>query len=236
MTQPTVTAIIPVRDGAPYVADALESVLDQTVRPNEVIVVDDGSTDDTAEIVARFASPVRLVRQAKQGLSAALNRGIDEAVGDLLGFCDADDLWTRERLERQLELFAREPGCRIVTGLTQQFVSPGADEATRRLRVDTRPTSAPLTATLLVRAEVFDQVGRFDVTLETATGVDWIARVRSAGLRIGEVDEVVLARRVHGGNLGVVRRGQKHHDLVRTLRAHRRRRVGTDAETPTSAQ
>lgn len=230
MTEPQVTVIMPVRDGERYLADALDSVLSQTAPAAEVLVIDDGSRDATPDIATRYGYPVRVVRQAREGLAAALNRGIAEASEDVVAFCDSDDISTRDRLERQLDVLVRDPECSVVGGLVQQFVSPDAAEATRGLRVDTRPTAAALNATLMVRAEVFELVGRFDTSLQTAVGIDWMSRVRSFGLRVRMIDDIVLLRRVHGRNLGVVSRVQKRHDLVRALRAHRQRSHGTDDE------
>jgi len=230
MTESQVTVIMPVRDGERYLADALDSVLSQTAPAAEVLVIDDGSRDATPDIATRYGNPVRVVRQAREGLAAALNRGIAEASGDVVAFHDSDDLSTRDRLERQLDVLARDPECSVVGGLVQQFVSQDAAEATRGLRVDTRPTAAALNGTLMVRAEVFDLVGRFDTSLQTVVGIDWMSRVRSCGLRVRMIDAVVLLRRVHGGNLGVVSRVQNRHDLVRVLRAHRQRIHGTDDE------
>jgi glycosyltransferase involved in cell wall biosynthesis len=230
MIEPQVTVIVPVRDGERYLVDALESVLRQTTPPAEVLVIDDGSRDASPDIATRFGPPVRVVRQGTDGLAAALNRGIAEASGGVIAFCDADDISTPDRLERQLDALARDPECAIVGGLVQQFVSPDAVEATRGLRIDMRPTSVALNGLLMVRAEVFELVGGFDTSMETVVGIDWMSRARSFGLRMTMIDEVVLLRRVHGGNLGVVSHVQKRHDLVRALRAHRHRVHGTDDE------
>lgn len=99
---PSVSTIIPCYNGAEFLAETLESVLQQTYPAHEIIVVDDGSTDDSAAIAESFGSPVRVVRQENRGESVARNRGIDEASGDWIAFLDADDIWKPRKLERQV--------------------------------------------------------------------------------------------------------------------------------------
>lgn len=102
--KPTVSAIIPCYQAEPFLRDALDSVLEQTCPPLEVIVVDDGSTDKSVEIARSFGPPVRVIVQAKpkQGPGKARNRGWLEARGEWLAFLDADDLWNPQKLEKQL--------------------------------------------------------------------------------------------------------------------------------------
>lgn len=100
---PTISAVVPCHNAAPYLAAAIGSILGQTCPPHEVIVVDDGSTDDSARIAASYGPPVHVIRQANQGESVARNRGIEAAVGDWIAFLDADDLWVPTKLERQIE-------------------------------------------------------------------------------------------------------------------------------------
>jgi len=109
----TVSAIIPVCDGRAFIGDALDAVLGQTRPPEEIIVVDDGSTDGTAAWVEeRYRGAgdhprVRVVRQANQGVAAARNLGAAEARGDYLALCDADDVWLPRKLETQLSVIER---------------------------------------------------------------------------------------------------------------------------------
>jgi glycosyltransferase involved in cell wall biosynthesis len=97
-----VSVIIPSYNCAPYLAEAIDSVLGQTCPPHEVIVVDDGSTDGSLEIARGYGDAVVVVAQENAGVSAARNRGFDLATGDWLALLDADDLWSSDKLERQL--------------------------------------------------------------------------------------------------------------------------------------
>ena len=100
--EPTVSVIIPCYNGAAFLPETLQSVLDQTHPPLEVLVIDDGSTDRSVEIAASFGPPVRSISQKNQGESVARNRGLTEARGEWVAFLDADDLWQPSKLERQL--------------------------------------------------------------------------------------------------------------------------------------
>src|SRR5215813_13537595 len=114
--RPTVSAVIPVYNGAEFIAAAIESILAQTLPVNEIVVVDDGSTDGTSAVVARYASlGVRCVRQENHGLSGARNRGIAETRGELLAFLDCDDAWLAEKTALQTEYLNSHPEVGMVT-------------------------------------------------------------------------------------------------------------------------
>src|SRR5437763_5703586 len=102
MTDGRVSVVIPVRNGERFLADAIGSALGQSRPPLEVIVVDDGSSDSTAEVAQAFGSAVHCVSQPPLGVATALNCGVNLARGDLLAFLDADDVWMHEKLELQV--------------------------------------------------------------------------------------------------------------------------------------
>jgi glycosyltransferase involved in cell wall biosynthesis len=110
MNPPAISVVIPCYNGSKYLHETLKSVLAQTFPPLEVIVVDDGSTDDSAAIAESYGPPVRVIRQPNQGESVARNRGIEEANGEWVAFLDADDMWLPEKLAEQAKLMAPEVG------------------------------------------------------------------------------------------------------------------------------
>lgn len=107
----SVSVIIPCYNGEHFLREAIDSALNQTYRPTEVIVVDDGSTDASTRIADSYGSPVRVVRQSNHGESVARNRGMEEAKGEWVAFLDADDIWVANKLSRQLEVIADDVIC-----------------------------------------------------------------------------------------------------------------------------
>jgi glycosyltransferase involved in cell wall biosynthesis len=207
--------IIPVHDGAAYLAEAVRSVLAQTVPADEVVVVDDGSADDSARIASAFGQPVRCVRQPHAGAAAARNRGVEEIDGEFVAFLDADDLWLSDKLARQLARLTSKPRVDMVFGLVRQFRSPELPKA-----ADPSPAPQPgitFGAMLVTRAQLL-KVGPFDTSFRVGEFVDWYARAADVGLRSDVIPEVVLLRRIHAGNMGRRERDSRV-DYVRVVKA-----------------
>src|SRR5262249_3527537 len=132
---PLVSVLITVYNNAPYLAEAIESVLAQTYPAVELVVVDDGSDDGSGESARRYGQGARYAYQANAGIGAARNHAVALAAGGFLALLDADDRFPGDRLERQMAAFGRDPGLEMVLGHVHEFVSPDLDEATRgRLR------------------------------------------------------------------------------------------------------
>src|SRR5438309_10234328 len=110
----TVSVVIPTYNHARFLTRAVDSVLAQTLSPAEVIVVDDGSTDETHAVLARFGGRVRAIRQENGGVAAARNNGVRMSTGHLLAFIDADDIWLPDKLRCQVERFIAEPDLGLV--------------------------------------------------------------------------------------------------------------------------
>jgi glycosyltransferase involved in cell wall biosynthesis len=218
MNQPMISVVMPVFDGARYLADAIESALALSDCPLELIVVDDGSTDDSAAIARRYNSSVRLFTQAHEGCGSARNRGAGVARGAFLAFCDADDLLPPDRLQRQLAEFASDPRLDAVFGEMEEFVSPDLDEhVARLLRAPRARRSVRMMITMLLRTDSFWRVGPFATDLGRGLDLDWLARADDRGLRIGGCHGVVTHRRLHDASTGFRRRGDVD-DYVRAAR------------------
>ncbi len=188
-----VAVIIPFWNPGRMLREALDSVAAQTVQPSQVVVVDDGSTDDSAEAVSAYPA-VTLVRQSRSGTAAARNTGIARTDADLVAFLDADDLWPPGSLSARIAAL-REAGADGSFGVVEEFRDP-AD-----LARPVRPRSAArVPGSILVTREALARVGGFDVSLPGGEGVDWVARFDAIGLRWTTVADVVLRRRIHESN------------------------------------
>jgi glycosyltransferase involved in cell wall biosynthesis len=212
-----VTVIIPVFNGDRFLADAIESVLAQDHRPIEVIVIDDGSTDSSAE-VARSFEEVVLIRSENRGAAAARNLGLEQAAGSFITFLDADDRMAPRRLTAQLDHLEEHPETGCVLMRQELVVEEGAADRSMSLRASVE--WPPMTA--CVRREASELVGGFDPSLRIAHDTDWLFRLRDAGVGIDILPDVGLIRRMHRDNLThelEVIRGE----LFRIVRARVRR-------------
>lgn len=227
MTHPRVSVIIPVHNGERFLGAAIESVLSQARAEPEVIVVDDGSTDGTAIVANTYKPLVQYHHQAQSGAGAARNRGVEAATGAFLAFLDADDLWTENKLAVQMRMLRYHPETDMVYGHVRQF-RKASDQSGSSLSFLGAPGGVPgqHPGTMLVKRESFMRVGPFATEWVVGEFMDWHLRAVDLGLRIAMLPEVLLLRRVHDRNQGVVRRDSRN-DYARILkRALDRRRAG----------
>ncbi len=194
--KPTVSVIVPTYNRASLLPDAVRSILEGTYTPLEVIVADDGSTDETRQVVQSMGARVRYLYQENRGPAAARNLGIRNARGDLLAFLDSDDLWLPQTLEWLLARLATndaEP-VHVVVGLSQ------------RVRLDTLEPMGGVWAARsfgagLMRREVFDRVGLLDETLRYGEDIDWFLRMREADVPFAYIERVTQLYRIHPHSL-----------------------------------
>ncbi len=224
----SISVLVPCYNAARYLADALDSALGQSPRPAEVIVVDDGSTDRSAEVARRYAADVVCVRQPNLGISAARNRALSLARGGMLAFLDADDVWPPGSLAVRHAALCADAALGCVFGLVQQFVSAdaggsGADQPA--------PLTGRLAGTMLARRWAVERVGAFDARLRTGETLDWMARLDESGIPWQRVPAVVLRRRIHRGNT-MLTHAAGHHDYLTVLRAALRRRRALHGAAP----
>lgn len=200
---PTLSCIVPVYNSGTYLGQALDSILEQTLPPTEIIVIDDGSTDATPMIAAKYARHVSYIRQENRGPAGARNAGLRVSDGDFLTFLDADDTWHPEKLERQMRALEAEPEAGICITHVQNFWIEALAHERARLEGHpfTRPAPGYVCQALLARRRVFDQVGSFDETLRIGEDTDWFTRVAGAGIRKIVLPDVLVNRRIHGKNI-----------------------------------
>ncbi len=200
MQPPLITVIIPVHNGAQFLPDAINSVLSQDHPALEIIVVNDGSTDNTAEVIRGLGVDVRYFEQENGGPAAARNRGVKDASGDYVAFLDVDDLWPEKNLSRLLDVLHHEPDIEVVHGHAQLMEW---DPSTRRYEYVGNPNeSFPYSiAAGLYRRRVFERVGLFDISLIFGEDTDWYKRAHECEIGIKRLDEVTLLVRRHTKNM-----------------------------------
>jgi glycosyltransferase involved in cell wall biosynthesis len=230
---PELSIVIPVRNGERYLAAAIESALAEGPEgSSEVIVVDDGSTDASPEIASSFGAPVRSMTSAGRGQGMARNAGVAAARGELLGFLDADDIWTPGRFERQRAVLERGD-VELIFGHSRRFVSPELEpEQAVRFDASGGPVPATQVTTLLIRRRDFERVGPFS---DDPNGemMDWLFRARELGLRERILEDVVLERRLHPWSHTVAtqeRVGRSYAQILKRALDRRRASTGADVE------
>ncbi len=194
-----VSVIIPVYNCERFLAEAIESVLAQTYRPLEIIVVDDGSTDQSAN-TARSYKDIQYIYQPNQGIAVARNTGLAAAQGEFIAFIDADDVWLPNKLEVQVGYLIEHPRAGFALCRVQGFVDPGVNLPPGATDVPLMREQIGLN-TMVVRRAVFDRVGAFDPDYRLADDLDWVTRAKDLGIPITILPDVLMLRRIHETNL-----------------------------------
>ena len=197
-----VSVIIPTYNRADTIDKAIESVLAQSLMGTEVIVVDDGSEDNTAEIVSNYDG-VRYVFQEHRGISAARNKGLELARSEWIAWLDSDDLWHKDKLRLQTEYIEAHPECRILFTAYSTFSDiplERLDESQKSML--SGPVNHQCMVTALIRRSLFERYGCFSETFSYAEDSEWMTRLLIGGENLdARLDEPLYERRVHGGNI-----------------------------------
>jgi glycosyltransferase involved in cell wall biosynthesis len=226
---PQLSVVIPAFNAASHLDEAIASVVAEVEGRAEIIVVDDGSSDDTAAIAdAHGDSGVSCIRRHRQGgAGAARNQGVAAARGRYLAFLDADDRWTTGRLRALEAALHAADAARIAFGHMRQFLCPRMDsQARRRLHCPAQPMPGYCAGAMLMHREDFQRVGPFEEDLKVGEFIGWFARARDLGLATVMIEDVVLERRIHGANQTIRHRADQADYLHAVKRALDRRRQG----------
>jgi glycosyltransferase involved in cell wall biosynthesis len=237
-----VSAIIPAYNTAPTIAEALDSVLAQTFAPIEIVVVDDGSTDDLDAVLAPYANDIKLVRQRNRGLAGARNAGVAASSGEYLALLDADDIWLPERVATAVAMLDAEPRCPATFSAAVLMNPDGTDAGVSivpRAR-DFRPTmteiltgSPPLRpSTCTVRRAAFDKVGGYDPRFTGSGGEDIYFNLLLSEIGpLGFIAQPLIRYRLNPRHSRLEKYEQGRHAILRLVRA----RYGAAAREPLRA-
>ena len=233
-----ISCIIPVFNGERYLQEALESIFNQSYRPLEVIVADDGSTDATAAVVASYGDRIRYLWQPNAGAPAARNLGLKAARGDFITFLDADDLWHPQKLARQMARFEARPELDLCIVHVQNFWTPELQEKASRFADHplAKPFPGYVAPALLARRALFNITGRFNPELHHGDLKDWFLRAAEHGAVIDVLTDILVCRRLHETNMSHHKAAVSREEHLQLVKASldRRRRLGE--ATPTSYQ
>ena len=216
-----ISAIIPVYNGEKYLRAAVESILHQGYEALEIIVVDDGSSDNSYELALSLPS-TRCFRQANLGCAAARNDGVRAAHGEVLTFLDADDLWVTDKIRTQMNAMQDHPDRQLVAGFVEEFHDGTVSSESARSRRNNGQRAYTIGA-LMINKRDFVRVGFLNESLRFGEFMDWRSRALSAGLEEWVLPSVVLRRRLHDHYTtrcaNVARRG-----YLRAIREHLNRK------------
>lgn len=225
MQDAKVSVVIPNYNYSRYVGGAIDSALAQTYPDLEVIVVDDGSTDVSLDVLLGYGDRIKTILQKNNGVSAARNNGVSESSGEFIAFLDADDLWLPEKIEKQVAMFRSEPSLGLVHVGVNEIDAEGRSlrhrlegstgDATTDLLILGRKGVLGGGSGIMVPRAVFDEVGGFDTRLSTSADWDLFYQV-AFRYPIGFVPEVLLKYRFHSSNMRA-NVGVMEHDMTIAL-------------------
>jgi glycosyltransferase involved in cell wall biosynthesis len=195
MQNNSVSCVIPAWNAAETIGRAIESVLGQTATVLEIVVVDDGSTDETAAIVAKMSKPIRLIRQPNLGPETARNRGFAESTGQFIALLDSDDVWLPNKIERQLHVMIGRPQVGVTGCLVRNIASSDHPSIMAQLRrYGNRSVPGWKGSDVLIRRRTFEQIGDFDSSLRHSGMTDWLQRCSAAGVERYLLPELLVER------------------------------------------
>jgi glycosyltransferase involved in cell wall biosynthesis len=227
---PLVSVILPVYNNEHYLAESIESVLAQTYPSIEIICVDDGSTDNTRNVMHSYGTKITLLfHEHNRGIAAGRNTGIREAKGAYIAFMDGDDIWDIDKIEKQIALLETTPSVDIAFCMMHHFFSPNLPEASRNQRHLPEPMPGVVSAASCMRRALFDTVGTLNEALTVGEFVDWLSRAQGIGVQYDVVTNTVLHRRIHETNTGITQRHARP-DYIKIVREalERKRRLSND--------
>jgi glycosyltransferase involved in cell wall biosynthesis len=218
-----ISVIIPVYNCEKYIAEAIDSVLLQTYKAHEIIVIDDGSKDNSATIIKSYSN-VDYYYQKNKGLSSALNTGLSKVKGDFIAFLDSDDIWVNDKLEKQVQKFNEDKSIEAVFGYHKRFYSKDKKLLLEsELEDSKRILPAFFKAAMLIKKESFFKVGLFDESIVMGDFLDWYRRALDLGIKMELINSIVFNRRIHDSNSSLINKANIN-DYVKIMKASMDRR------------
>ena len=220
-----ISVIVPVYNGAAYLAETLDGVFAQTRPADEIVIVDDGSTDSSPDILRAFGSRLSVIRQENQGVAAARNVALTHASGDLICFIDQDDLWPADRNRLLVDALQADPAAEVAAGLVEmRYERPGPPD--RNENLDTMHREFYL-GSLCSRAGLFRTLGLLNTNVGYADDTDFLIRRLEAKTKTVYLNETTLIYRIHPNNFSSDRSVSQFYFLAALHKSLKRRRNAT---------
>lgn len=203
-----------------FIAEALNSIKEQTYKNIEIIVADGGSTDNTRGIVEKFNSGIKFFTRENTGPATTRNLGLRNARGNYIAFLDADDLWHPKKLEKQMNYFDENPGTDLCITYAEMFWSQELKEEKDFYKdhLRTKPIPGYATTTLLAKKSVFRKTGEFNDNFWFSDATDWFIRVKELGLKLKVIEEPLTFHRMHESNLTKRRSDESRDEFLRLVK------------------
>ncbi|KQC06121.1 MAG: hypothetical protein APR62_08415 [Smithella sp. SDB] len=220
----SISVIMVVKNGESYLAQAIESVLVQSIVPREILLIDGNSKDATPEIASRYPN-VTYFLQPGNGLANARNYGISLASGEWILFLDCDDYWAPDKLPLQMEFHRSNSLYEFSIGRVKFFLESGAVlRPGFQAHFFESGTVGYTPGTLCVRHSAFERVGLFDESLDIACDADWFARIKDNDEKVGILENILLHKRIHSNNLSGKIQQNRHELMIVLNRSLKRKR------------
>ena len=211
---PLVSVVIPVYNAERYIKAAITSVIDQTLKTAEIIVVDDCSTDNSRKVISGFKGINLIESEKNMGVGYSRNRGVEMSTGEFITFLDADDFWVKEKLKVQINILLKKRSIDGVFGEFENFFEQGAIIPLNiQKEIFLRPESGKIKAlgTMMVRRKVFERVGMFSESIKFGEDLDWFIRASDSDIKFQFYPHLFMYRRLHESNLSYSSLDNKKH-------------------------
>ena len=202
---PKIAIIMPVYNAAAFIHATLKSVFAQTYSSYELIVIDDGSTDQTKSIITSCYPKVNYHYQPNAGSASAVNTGMKLTTAPYIAFLDHDDLWHPDKLEKQMLEFKKNPELEAVYCLVDFFLDQSI-KSSKRYAVPKQPMKGYLRSCILFKRSILPTIGYFNEKLKVAESIEWISRIKDAAIQQQMIDEVLTHRRIHSKNTSLLKK------------------------------
>lgn len=203
--KPIISVMMPTYNNAKYIVQAIESIYAQNYDSIEIIVVDDGSTDNTKEIIKQYKD-IKYFYIEHKGIPFARNVALKNSKGEYIAFCDSDDYWLPNKINKQMQYFEEHPDCEIVFTKYENFFENENLKTNERAAYEKKVEDVfkQYLPSSIVKKSLFDKYGCFDENFNVSEDTEFLYRIFKKGIKVNNIiPEVLYIRRIHGKNVSL---------------------------------